>query len=83
MHINKHITSFHILYFITITISYNSIYPSIHLFIYPSINLFIYLFMYVSMYVFMSVLSLPGQYFVHREKINELVDFPITGFDLR
>ena len=24
----------------------------------------------------------PGQYFVHREKINEVVDFPITGFDL-
>ena len=25
----------------------------------------------------------PGQYFVHREKINEVVDFPIAGFDLR
>lgn len=24
----------------------------------------------------------PGQYFVHREKINDLVDFPIEGLDL-
>ena len=26
--------------------------------------------------------AMTGQYFVHREKINEVVDFPITGFDL-
>jgi ubiquitin C-terminal hydrolase len=25
---------------------------------------------------------IPGQYFVHREKINELIDFPIEGLDL-
>lgn len=24
----------------------------------------------------------PGQYFVHREKINDTIDFPITGLDL-
>ena len=24
----------------------------------------------------------PGQYFVHREKINDLIDFPVTGLDL-
>jgi ubiquitin C-terminal hydrolase len=26
---------------------------------------------------------IPGQYFVHREKISEVVDFPVTGLDLR
>lgn len=26
---------------------------------------------------------IPGQYFAHREKINELIDFPIEGLDLR
>lgn len=25
---------------------------------------------------------IPGQYFVHREKINELIDFPVEGLDL-
>eukprot|EP01038_Epipyxis_sp_PR26KG_P005667 gene5667-7824_t len=25
---------------------------------------------------------IPGQYFIHREKINELIDFPISDFDL-
>ena len=24
----------------------------------------------------------PGQYFVHREKISEVIDFPIVGLDL-
>eukprot|EP00981_Chlorochromonas_danica_P006275 scaffold1348_cov184-Ochromonas_danica.AAC.2 len=28
-------------------------------------------------------LFVPGQYFVHRDKINDVVDFPITGLDLR
>ena len=26
---------------------------------------------------------IPGQYFVHREKISELIDFPVDGLDLR